>query len=190
MRVKLIITNAEEALMSDSVNQIAKIKLKVGSMELEYEGDPDFLTGGIEALLETMGGLVSKVPDATEPPALSAELPAVNGKENGAPAAKGHFTFSTDTIAAHLEAKSGPELVICAMAELEFVQAKASSTRTDILNEMKSATTYYKETMRNNLTGTLSRLVKDKRINQIAKDTYALSAGERKQLEAKVADIG
>ncbi|MFG6532153.1 MULTISPECIES: hypothetical protein [unclassified Sulfitobacter] len=48
--------------MTDSTSHVAKIKLKVGSMELEYEGEPAFLTGGIEALLETMGGLASKVP--------------------------------------------------------------------------------------------------------------------------------
>lgn len=173
--------------------KVAKIRLKVGTMELEYEGDPTFLTGGIEALLETMGGLASKVPTETPPPPAHAShvLPTNgNGNEDGAFAGHGPFTFSTNTIAAHLDAKSGPELVICAMAELELVQRRASSSRTDILAEMKNATTYFKETMRNNLSGSLSRLVKDKRINQIAKDTYALSANERKQLEAKVAEIG
>lgn len=56
--------------MTDSTSHVAKIKLKVGSMELEYEGEPAFLTGGIEALLETMGGLASKVPVETPPPSL------------------------------------------------------------------------------------------------------------------------
>ena len=176
--------------MSDSVNQIAKIKLKVGSMELEYEGDPAFLTGGIEALLETMGGLVSKVPDATEPPAPSAEVPAANGKENGAPAAKGHFAFSTNTIAAHLDAKTGPELIVCALAQLELVQGKQSSTRNEILAEMKGAPTYYNGNMSSNMSKNLGSLTKAKRINLIVKDTYALSASERKQIEAKVAEIG
>ena len=37
----------------------AKIRIKVGSMELEYDGDPSFLTGGLEALLTTMGDLGS-----------------------------------------------------------------------------------------------------------------------------------
>lgn len=48
--------------MSGSIPQVAKIKLKVGSMELEYEGDPAFLTGGIEALLETMGAWLQRCP--------------------------------------------------------------------------------------------------------------------------------
>lgn len=169
----------------------AKIRIKVGSMELEYEGDPSFLTGGIEALLTTMGSLAGKVPEEAPPPEPAAQVLQSNGGGNGSsPTVGGQFTFSTNTIAAHLDAKSGPELVVCAMAQIELVQGKASSSRTDILAEMKNATTYFKETMRNNLSGSLSRLVKDKRINQIAKDTYALSATERRQVEAKVAEIG
>lgn len=177
--------------MTDSTSHVAKIKLKVGSMELEYEGEPAFLTGGIEALLETMGGLASKVPVETPPP-LPAEVQPANSNDNGdgSLVSSGHFTFSTNTIAAHLDAKTGPELVISALAQLELVQGKASSTRTEILAEMKSATTYYNQTMRSNMTKSLARLTSAKRINQIAKDTYALSANERKQLEAKVADIG
>lgn len=78
--------------MSDSVPQVAKIKLKVGSMELEYEGDRDFLTGGIETLLETMGGLASKVPAETTPPqaaALEPQSPVV-GKIGGEPRVRIH----------------------------------------------------------------------------------------------------
>lgn len=179
--------------MIDAALQVAKIKLKVGSMELEYEGDPSFLTGGIEALLVTMGSLVGKVPDDPPPatdPAAQVQPANGSGSDGGTPAASGAFNFSTNTIAAHLEAKSGASLIICAMAQIELVQKKTSSTRTEILTEMKNATTYYTETMRSNLSSSLSNLLKAKRINQIAKDTYALSAGERKQVEAKVAGIG
>lgn len=55
---------------------------------------------------------------------------------------------------------------------------------------MKGATTYYKENMIGNMSKNLGSLTKGKRINQIAKDTYALNATERKQIEAKVAEIG
>lgn len=164
----------------------SKIRIKVGSMEVEYEGDPAFLDGGIEKLLVTMADLAGKVPDEPAPPAAPAAA------VSGAPAATsgGAYSFSTNTIAAHTSAKSGTELVICAMAHLELVQGKASCVRQEILNEMKNATTYYNENMRKNLGQSLSTLVKNKRINQIAKDTYSLSANERKDLEAKVAEIG
>lgn len=161
----------------------AKIRIKVGSMELEYEGDPSFLTGGIEALLVTMGDLSSHVPPAPDP----AHAAPINGATQSTSVSA--FNFSTNTISANFDAKSGTDVVICAMAQLELVQGKASSNRAEILAEMKTATTYFKETMSNNLTKSFSTLLKSKRINQVAKETYSLSAAERKQVEAKVAGI-
>lgn len=172
--------------------KIAKIKLKVGSMELEYEGDPSFLTGGIEALLVTMGDLVGKAPDEPSPvvvPAAHVQPANGNGNGNGVGVIGGQFNFSTNTIAAHLGANSCPELVICAMAQLELVQGRTASGRAAILAEMKSATSYFNENMRKNMSAALSSLTKSKRINQISTDSYALSATEKKKVEAKVADI-
>ncbi|WP_370401597.1 hypothetical protein [Sulfitobacter sp. JB4-11] len=165
----------------------AKIRVKVGSMEIEYEGDPAFLDGGIEALLVAMGDLVARSPEEAAP-----QTVAKSEKEDvGAPnSGNENLSLSTNTIAAHLNSNSGADLVICAIAQLELVQGNASSTRSEILAEMKNATTYYKETYSNNLTASFGTLVKNKRINQGAKDTYSLSATERKQLEAKVAGIG
>jgi hypothetical protein len=174
--------------MDAKILQVAKIKVRVGTMELEYEGDPSFLTGGIEALLVTMGDLAGKVPDITMTSLHSQSIPASGG--NSSPKPTGTFTFSTSTIAAHLEAKTGPELAICAMAQLELVQGKTTSLRADILAQMKSATSYYNENMSSNLSAILVGLTKAKRINEISKNTFALNANERKQIEAKVAEIG
>ena len=174
--------------MADSISQFAKIKLKVGSMEIEYEGDPVFLTSRIETLLATMGNLATKLPVQVVPSEPAASTPPAN--TNDLSASKGELALSTNTIAAHLDAKSGPELVICAMAQLELVQGLTSSTRNEILAEMKGATNYYNVNMSSNLSQSLGTLTKAKRITQIAKDTYALSAAERKQVEAKIAEIG
>lgn len=169
----------------------AKIRIKVGSMALEYEGDPSFLTGGIEALLVTMGDLAAKVPEEVTPQIEAAvQPPPANVVSNGTAMVGGQYTFSTNTIAANLNAKSGSDLVICAMAHLELVQGKGSSTRAEILAEMKNAKQYYKQSMRGNLTNSISTLISAKRINEGAKDSYALTATERKQIEAKVAEIG
>lgn len=175
--------------MSNSMPALAKIKLKVGTMELEYEGDPSFLTGGIEALLETMGGLAPTASAEVSPVQSEHEAPATSADPQPSPSGKS-MNFSTNTIAAHLDAKTGSELVICAMAQLEFVQGKPSSNRHEIIAEMKNASTYFKQTMVNNLTSSLNTLMKNKRINQAAKDVYALSANERQQLEGKIAEIG
>ena len=156
-------------------------------MELEYEGDPAFLTGGIEALLITMGGLAANFPAEVLP---ISPTQMTNGTAETAQVHSGSPAFTTNTMAAHLDAKSGPELLICAMARLEIAQGKATSSRSDILAEMKSATTYFKDTMTSNLSYNLASLTKAKRINQQAKDIYSLSASEKKAVEAKVAEIG
>lgn len=174
----------------NSKSQVAKIRMKVGAIELEYEGDAAFLEGDIEALFERMSGLLTKTPANARSRILEAEESAVDGKGDLTSTGNGHFSLSTNTIAAHLDAKTGPQLVMCAMAQIELIQGKASSSRHEVISEMKNATTYYKQTMVNNLSTSLSGFVKAKRINQIAKDTYALNAAERKQFEAKLAEIG
>ena len=79
--------------------------------------------------------------------------------------------------------------MICALANLELVQGKSGSNRKEILAEMKNATSYFSSSMRGNLTKSLSNLTKSKRINEIAKGSYALSANEKKAVGAKIAEI-
>jgi len=134
-------------------------------MELEYEGDPSFLTGGIETLVNTMGDLAGRVP---QEPALPAAQETAKGSS---PAGQsGGVAFSTTTIAAHIGAKTGPELMICAMAQLELVQNKASYIRSDILTEMKTAPSYYDKNMGGNMTYYLNSLIKAKRIKERLKN--------------------
>lgn len=156
-------------------------------MEIEYEGDPAFLDGGIEKLLVTMGELAARTPQEIEP---KDALPSIIVAGEKTPAVSDGFNFSTNTIAAHIDAKNGPELVVCALAQLELMQGKASSSRAEILAEMKSATTYYNANMGKNIGQSLSNLTKSKRINQGASDSYSLSASEKKKVEGKVAEIG
>lgn len=169
------------------MDSTAKIRVKVGSMEIEYEGDPAFLDGGIETLLVTMGDLAGRIPEEVEP---TNPPQTTNLAGDKTPAVSNDFNFSTNTIAAHIDAKTGPELVICALAQLELMQGKASSSRAEILAEMKSATTYYGANMGKNIGQSLSNLTKSKRINQGASDSYSLSASEKKKVEGKVAEIG
>lgn len=159
-----------------------RIRIKVGSLELEYEGDPSFLTDELKALLVTMDGLSNHAPENIEPA-------IAKGADSPITPSQGSINVSTNTIAAHLDAKTGPELIICAMAQLELMLGKSQSNRTEILTEMKNATSYYSGNYRSNMTKNLARLVKTKRINQVATDTYALSSTEKNVVEAKVAAI-
>lgn len=168
----------------------AKIRVKVGAMELEYEGDPAFLKDGLEELLTTMAGLAGNTAQSSpdDVPATSATSDSHSGGEVAK--APGSISASTNTIAAHLGGGSGPELIICAVAQLELVQGKAGVSRSEILAEMKGATNYYNGDMSKNLTSNLASLTKAKRLNHLSGDRYSLTAPERQKVEEKVADIG
>jgi hypothetical protein len=92
--------------------------------------------------------------------------------------------LSTDTIATVLGAKSGPDLIIAAAANLHFVQGKQRFSRQQLTAEMRTAPAHFKETFLNNLSKYLTGLTKGDRLRLVASDTYAISSKERQELEA------
>ena len=170
---------------------LAKIRIKIGTMELDYEGDPEFLNGGIETLLETMGNLAGTVPSATvqvpdQNNHLAADSESTSTTPNGAPLTG----FTTSTLAAHTSAKTGPELALCAMAFLQLSKGQSNNSRADILGEMKNADGYYNSNMAGNNAANLKNLAKSKKINETLKGKYSLSIAEMKRFEAVIAEIG
>ena len=95
--------------------------------------------------------------------------------------------MSTTTIATKLGVNSGPELALAAAVRLTMVLGKATFSRREILDEMKSATGFYKGTYNNNLTSSLVRLTKEQKLNEPSKDIYALTPTTKKELETKLA---
>lgn len=162
----------------------AKIRIKVGSMEVEYEGEPSFLKDGLENLLAKIAELSTQVPPEQKP-----EIATPNGSDVSTVASNG-ADFSTSTIAAQVDAKSGTELAVCALAKLQLVDKKTSVERAELLAEMKTATAYYNKNMGSNLSASLKTLTTNKRVHQGAGGAYSLSSDERKSIEAKIANIG
>jgi hypothetical protein len=108
---------------------------------------------------------------------------------NAASAVSG-LDLSTDTIATVLGAKSGPDLIIAAAANLHFVQGKQKFSRQQLTVEMRTAPAHFKETFVNNLSKYLTGLTKSDRLRLVASDTYAISSKERQELEAKLISAG
>ena len=161
----------------------AKIALKIGHLEVEYEGSESFLKEDIFRLMEKVIGF-----HAEHSTALSAALPQATTEDEDATVGQPEINMSTSTIATSLNAKSGPELAIAAAAYLTLVQNKGKFSRDEIHENMKNATSYYKRSMSNNLTSLLQRLVKNGRLNEISDGHYALSAPERKKMEKNLAE--
>jgi hypothetical protein len=149
----------------------ASIRIKLGQLEVEYQGDASFLK---KDLLETVKEL------------LALQIVEQSSSENGG-GAGGRFDHSTDTIANILGAKRGPDLMMAAAAHLHFVKGKETFTRKEIIAEMRTASGHWKSSYLANMTTNLNGLKSKERLRQISQGTYALSNKERQALGAKLA---
>ncbi len=157
--------------MSDA----SKIRLKVGAIEVEYEGSEAFIKDELPKLLDAVAQLYKESGGSMSAP----QTPPFGG---AGPALSG----TTGTIAAKLQSGSGPDLVVAAAARLTFGLAKPSFSRLELLTEMKAATAYYKTSFSANLSKYLASLIKDGKLVESATGVYALGASTATELRAKL----
>jgi hypothetical protein len=179
-----------------SSREPTRFRLKMGAAEIEFVGEAATLKDTVIPVANKMISLVdshtnlqrpsdrplqikadAKTPDALDMKPLQEEKSA------------SQFGHSTNTIAVHLKAESGPDLAMAASAHLCLVKGQARFTRREILDEMKSATGFFKTSMRANLSNTLTRLTSDNRLHLVGPDAYALPNDERTRLEKVLAQI-
>lgn len=158
---------------------MSRIKIALGSLEIEYEGEQSFIESSLVSLVEELLTLSEKLPPklgiGSTPQIIS------EGFARSLPDA------TTNTVAQIISAKTGSDLALAAIARINIVKNQPTAPRADILDEMKQASTYYRDTYAGNLSAYLDTLVKAKRINMVARSTYALSASERSRLEPLIA---
>lgn len=154
----------------------SKIRIKLGEVEVEYEGSEEFLKKELPDLLSSISKLYQ-------------ESTTSGGPSKGAKKPKqGNIAVgTTGTVASKIKAKSGSDLAIAAAAKLMLGDEKSSFSRDQLLTEMKSATTYYKKSYSNNFTKILSGLVKNDKLIETASNTYALTASAKTDLETTLA---
>ncbi|MCX6570515.1 MAG: hypothetical protein NT006_03715 [Candidatus Aminicenantes bacterium] len=156
-----------------------KFRVKLGPVEVEYEGDKEFEK---EKLLELVSD-VMHIHESSGKKAGSGSGAAHEG--TGKDVGKGRgIQLTTGNIAAKLGLGKGKDLLLAACAHLEFVEGKQTHTREEIIADAKTATGFYKTSHVNNLTLYLGRL-RDK-LNEISKDNYTLNDATRADLKAKL----
>ena len=159
-----------------------KLRIKSGAGELDYEGSAQFLKDEVMPMITRIIDLVDTQPQ------LRAPMPTIDAK--GTPIQLPPtlaIDHSTTTIATLLNASSGGDLIIAAVAHLVLVQSRTAAKRAEILAEMKTATPFYKSSMSNNMSTALNALVKADRLRSPATGTCTLSHKEQKALEPKLA---
>jgi hypothetical protein len=167
----------------------SKIKIKLGAIEIEYEGSETFLKEELPALLTAVSDLYQRshenlppVTTATGTPTIT-QIPSATVINSERP----KIQATTQSIAAKLQVKSGPDLIMAAIARLTFVEGIATIPRDRITAEMKTANAYFKPTYVKNLSGYLHKLVKDSKLNESSKGQYALTARSLQEMESRIA---
>ena len=157
----------------------AKIKIKVGEVEIDYEGDAAFLKDGLLEIFKELSKLNEHVPAARTQQRHQVREEHAAGKPVG--------KHSTVTIATVLGADSGSELVTVAAAYLHFSEGKAEFTRSQILDAMRTTTGYWKDSYSNNLSTALKTLTKADKLRVVRDDTFSLPAKESTRLGGELA---
>lgn len=162
---------------------LSKIKIKLGAIEVEYEGSEVFLKEELPQLLTAVSALYEKsnislgaLPADQSPGLNDVSLPNPSKLE-----------ATTGSIAAKLGSKSGPDLVMAAAARLTLVLEMQTFARQKIIDEMKTASAYHKPSYVKNLSATLNTLVKDGKLNEPSNGNYALTASSLKDMGQRLA---
>ena len=161
--------------------KLSRFRVKMGLMEIECEGTEEFLKSEVPTLLQTVTELYRSAPVAP-----SGTDDAEENPSDYSPPSNG-IAGTTRALASRLGVKTEAELAQAAAAKLDLVDGLSTFSRKQLLDEMKSATGYYKSTFSNNLSKSLATLVKDDRLREPSSEKYCLSAAAKADLEAKLA---
>lgn len=157
---------------------LSKIKIKLGNIELDFEGTEEYIRGDLPSLLELICAYSATANDVDHETEEAEELPA------NPDVATQKIQMTTNTISAKLNVKTGSDLVLAACAHLCLVKGISTFERKNILAEMQTASNYYKQNHSSNLSKNLSSLVKDNKLIERSKDEYALTAQAKQELES------
>ena len=156
-----------------------KVHIKLGDMEVNYEGDAEFVKSGLLDLITS----VHQVHAKNSPIGSGNEDKKVSDKKDSAGRP---LQMTTNSIAMKLTAKSGSEVATAAIAYLSLVKGQDSFKRDEILDEMKKAVGIYKPSMSGNLSSALTVLMKGDVVVESAANTYSLTPAAKAKLEQQI----
>jgi len=157
----------------------SKLRIRIGEVEIDYEGTEEFLKQELPELLKTAMELHKAA--GTAGPTGDSVAGTTKDKQ-------GTLSLTTGTIAARLEANSGRDLLLAAGLRLTLVSKRETFSRKELLAEMQRASSYYKKSYSGNLTNYLNAAVDDGELSETATDSYALTAKTRSELETRLAN--
>lgn len=157
----------------DEMTGECRMRITAGGVELVLEGPIEVLSDRGPEILRSLLETASAAPPAKP-----------TGGSDGQP---GSIQMTTANVAAKLNAKSGQDLIRAACARLALSLGRETFGRREILEEMRSATGYFKESYGKNLSNYLKSAVRDDMLREPSGGTYTLAATARHELEARLA---
>jgi|HubBroStandDraft_1064217.scaffolds.fasta_scaffold221535_2 hypothetical protein len=147
----------------------SRIKLKLGDLELEYEGEAKTLTSELPKLLKVLS-----------------EIQAKNPTEHRAPHSRGKLgQLSVTTVAQKLNAHKLPDLILAGAFTLTQ-RGSGTFEKRELRKEIRGATGFYKDAMRTNFEKALTRLAKTGRITHSGGENYALPPSEHESIAGRL----
>ena len=162
----------------------SKLRIRIGEVEIDYEGTEEFLKQELPQLLKTAMELHNAAGGASAAEKVE-KRKAAGGHE---PVGSNVPTLTTGSIAAKIGAKSGSDLLLAAAGHLVFVKKTEPFSRAQLLSEMKGATAYYQKNYGTNLSSYLKTALKDGPLSETARNAFTLKASARTDLEKRLAD--
>jgi hypothetical protein len=156
------------------------VKLTLGSLNLEYDGDETFFKDEIASFI------LAVAPHAGAVRGRQVEAEKTDPSANEQTSSKELPRHSTDTVAKLLNVKTGPDLIMAAVAKKILVDGDETVERSVITAEMKKASSYFKRTYQSNLSNYLDTLTKADNLRLISENVYGLPAKMRETLEPKL----
>jgi hypothetical protein len=158
-----------------------KLSLKIGDIHFDYEGGLEFTKEDIFELFQKTSIINESKPQIK----IQESLPVVS--PNISHNAESSINMSMQNIAHKVSVSSASDLVVAACAFLSFVQGKDHYDRKEILETMKKAHGFYKESMSSNLSKSLRTLLGSDKLRQVANNEYTLEAKYKEDLRRQLA---
>ncbi|WP_139212920.1 hypothetical protein [Pseudomonas sp. NFR09] len=165
----------------------SKIKIKLGAIEIEYEGSESFLKEELPQLLGAVSELYQKS-HATLGVVASTSSSEIKNEVGLLTTTSQKLKTTTGALAARLQVKSSADLIIAAAAKLTFDDGLQVIPAGRLLEEIKSAPSYYKASYGTNFVRSLGVLVKSGKLNEPTKNNYALTSKLVSELESRIAE--
>ncbi len=159
----------------------SKIRIKMGAIEVEYEGSEAFLKEELPKFLAAVSDLYVKSGSVSPP-----GIPETPQPQSDSSQGSTVLEMTTASIASKLGVNSGPQLVLAAAAHLRFVKGLDKFPRKQLTEQMRSASSFFKESYVSNLSKTIKTLMKENKLNEPSNEVYALTHASEQDLRSRL----